>query len=123
MRGQLKPAIIDLALDGVRPVQIAQRLGCSHFLARVTVANARNDGIPIPYFRENKPSPKAMPQPEPKPSPSALTDDEEARIVELAKRGVGLTAIAAQLRRPYAMVTEAMDRLGVSRRVDGCEGS
>lgn len=44
-----------------------------------------------------------------------LTAEERCRLAELAARNVGLTGIAAQMRRPYAMIEEAIREMGLNR--------
>jgi len=62
------------------------------------------------------PRPDDAPRPKPRAEvPDTLTGEERRRIAGLAKRGLGLTAIAAIMRKPYAEIDQALDRLGLNR--------
>lgn len=61
---------------------------------------------------------KEVEAPAPRAAPTPLTPEDEARLAELAQRDIGLTSIAAHMRKPYSMIADAMQRLGLSRAGD-----
>jgi hypothetical protein len=123
----MKLQAIAFAKEGMRVYDI-----CAEFDHRVApstvqcwIAEARKGGVDIPKMPTTPlnftkpPRPGQVLAKDEKVAPAwmtrAFSREEEERLRELAARNVGLTAIAAQMRRPYAMLADAMDRLGLSR--------
>ena len=119
--------ICDLALKGLGPAEIHERIARRH--TKGTIARAlrkgRALGMDIPTFKqghglkepptvnyyEGKPKAEARQKVEIPP----LTIEEKARLAEYAKRGIGVTSIAAIFRQPYAVVIAEIERLKLSR--------
>ena len=55
----------------------------------------------------------------PDPEALAMSPADDARLGDLIRQGLGLTAAAALMRKPYAALAAAMDRLGLSRSSGG----
>lgn len=122
-----KAKTVELAVNGMSYKEIFAFFRGDISLSTISqwLTDARRRGVNIPNYtaplapkrpRPSRPHRKITADPpKPKPKVEPLTAAEEARLADLAKRDIGLTAIAAQMRKPYAMLAEAMQRLGLAR--------
>lgn len=125
----LQAEICALAMKGVTPAQIEQRMG--ERVTRGTINRAlrkgRRHGMAIPVFVKGKrlkqviehnyhtSKPKAEPKPE-KAGPPPLTIEEKAQIAYWTiERGLGVESIGTLLRKPYSVITAEIDRQKLSR--------
>lgn len=108
--------VIALAIDGWRisEIEAMTTSGRAEYdTLRLWISEARKSGIRIPYQR---PVPLAhQKKRESVAPPPTLTAEEQARIADLTRLNVGITGIAAQVRKPYALVIAEIDRQRLSR--------
>lgn len=114
---RLYDEVIALALEGWRLDEIEEmtQTGRASFATiRLWITEARKSGIRIPY---QKPVPIAHQKKRQriKPEVPTLTPEDRARIADLVSRGLGLTGIAATVRKPYALVIAEIERQNLSR--------
>lgn len=129
-RGARDREIVRMAIEGLPPRTIHARLEGTVSINTVTLVlvNARKAGEPVPRFGSGgaagKPDgagkPRRLPPrgrraPEPPPSDPDMTAEDDALLISLVGRRVGLTAIAARMRKPYRVLVAAMERLGLAR--------
>jgi hypothetical protein len=120
---ELRDRVVALAIDGLTPSEIYEEIEqrAEYETIRVWITNARRSGFEIPMQPRHRKSHGANHQSvfrseaKPKAASEPLTEAEERMLAELARRNVGITCIAAKMRKPYAVVIEAIDRLGLSR--------
>lgn len=126
--------IVALADEGVRPAEIAQKLEISAGIVYSALRAARRNGAPIPLFSRGpvsagesrhgralkaegdlrRPEHAAPRPPAEHPACEATwTAGDDDVLRTLVRRGVRLTAIAAQMRKPYRLVIAAGERLGL----------
>ena len=112
--------IVEMAVAGIPPreIRIALEETVTVELITLVLSRARREGQVIPRFPPiGKPrgsKPPAVPTPA-----ATLTPEDEALLTDRAARGVGLTRIAAEIRKPYRTIADAMDRLRLLRAREG----
>lgn len=139
-RDALALRIVALAQERTKPADIAEELGVTVDTVYARLRAVRLSGIEIPNFtggREKSSQPTAIgagprrpvlpeaqlrnpqfarPRPEPEtivPVAPIWTANDDAELRRLHGRGNGVTRIAALMRKPYRLVIEAAERLGL----------
>jgi len=116
--------IVRLARAGHPPMEIEALTGIPVTTIHNKLRRARELGLAIAKFGPNvprrerpsragedrKPQPAAPASPRP-----CWSADDDRQLAALLRRDVRLTAAAAFLRRPYAEITRAAERLGLTR--------
>lgn len=111
--------IVEMAMSGIPPREIRIALGgeITAELITLILTNARKEGYAIPRFPPIGKPRDSAPKPAKSPRVESLTPEDEALLKDRAARGIGLTSIAAEIRKPYRMIAEAMDRLKLARGI------
>ena len=115
----VRDRVVALALDGMPAASIYEEINRSvpYETIKCWIIAARKAGVAIPRQITRRHTVIAKREDHKKPAPAAviLTPEEVSRLADYARQDIGLTKIAALMRRPYAVLADEIDRQGLSR--------